>query len=462
MKITIASIAILFTLSLSCLVFGFGFKGTFFSIDPDVVYVANAISFIQTQQIHYTDHPGTPAIILISAALAPVRIYTKIILHINFVDWAFNHYDFLIFYVRIIFTGLFALSTYIFLYSINYKKFSWAKTILTLLILSSFSAFLRLSVSISPESILYLTTSIWIWIYESKIRLRNFLLGLIAGLAFATKFTGLFLVIASVLTGGVYSLIGTVVGFFAGIFPVLSKYNSLISWTLSLAKGTGVHGGGSQTIFDLGVYFESFKSLIYQEPGLIIMFILFLFKKRSKVGLVIIFGILLFAKFPLSYYQTSNFLLLAYIFMSTYPEYSKIVKSCILTIFLFLGILNISGYLLNIDKQVSGTSNLEMYIANHPAKIATYWAWGRTKDFSLLWARTWAGGLYKGHTEGAKLFDFDPNSNEDIFEKCWDKIYLLDQLISDFNNKYENKYRYFVTSIPDSGNMNLIESDHCI
>jgi hypothetical protein len=77
-----------------------GLDRVFYSIDPDVVYTANALLYIKSGFVSYFDHPGTPAIVLISYFLIPFRAYAKFVQHTPFVSWIFGNYALTFFYLR--------------------------------------------------------------------------------------------------------------------------------------------------------------------------------------------------------------------------------------------------------------------------------------------------------------------------------------------------------------------------
>ena len=73
----------------------------FFAIDPDAMYMGNALSFIKSHQIAYLDHPGTPSILSIVLFLFPLQIISKFIYHQNSIIWIYSHLSSVYIYIRI-------------------------------------------------------------------------------------------------------------------------------------------------------------------------------------------------------------------------------------------------------------------------------------------------------------------------------------------------------------------------
>ena len=91
----------------------FGTDGVFFSIDPDVVYVSNALSNIKYSVIGFYDHPGIPASSLLTLFLLPFRFYAKFISHENFFQFFVNNYSYEFVYLRVLQDLVFSLGIFI-------------------------------------------------------------------------------------------------------------------------------------------------------------------------------------------------------------------------------------------------------------------------------------------------------------------------------------------------------------
>jgi len=90
----------LITLIFSVLPFTLGPSSPFFTIDQEVVYVTNALSYVVRKQIPFYDHPGTPGILLLSASFTPLRLWAKYFIHTPFIDWSIKNFTFLMYYSR--------------------------------------------------------------------------------------------------------------------------------------------------------------------------------------------------------------------------------------------------------------------------------------------------------------------------------------------------------------------------
>jgi hypothetical protein len=139
-----------------------GRQVSFFSLDPDAMYVGNALSYFKDQKIYYIDHPGTPAIILLAITLVPLKIYAQFTSHQQFTFWAIEHQDILYFYLRIT-QGMIASGALFIYLSVIYKA---TKSLLAQVVawsaLFSFSFFPYLFSIISGEATNFLIISIWL------------------------------------------------------------------------------------------------------------------------------------------------------------------------------------------------------------------------------------------------------------------------------------------------------------
>src|SRR3989344_6345492 len=121
-----------------------GLAGVFYSTDPEVMYVGNALSYIKAHQIQYIDHPGTPSILALAYWLWPLRIYAKLVAQTPFILWSLEHYDLIFFYLRLWQGIVFCLGIFLFLKAINSITDSKLVVILAWIVLLLFSPILRL------------------------------------------------------------------------------------------------------------------------------------------------------------------------------------------------------------------------------------------------------------------------------------------------------------------------------
>lgn len=322
----------------------YGINKTFFyGIDPDVVYTTNALLYTKAKIITYMDHPGTPSIVLLSLYFTPLRLIAKYILHQNFIDWSFYNYAFLTYYLRIFQLITVGVALYIFLSSIRKFTKSIMLTIIAFCLLFSIGG-VTSALLIIPENLSCFLTAVWLSVLVIFLRKRgyfqNVILAGIAGLAFANKFTSLFLVIISIflafyikksnvwqrvlmLGSNIFIAVGT---FILGVQPIWGGLKNVGKWGLSLFYHAGVHGTGTSSIFDWNTYLNSFFLLIRYNVVAFVFIVLtvisgiyLLIKRKIKASdpvILVLFtsftGVLIFAKYSLMHYQFVNIFLLIF------------------------------------------------------------------------------------------------------------------------------------------------------
>ena len=408
-----------------------GVKGVFFSIDPEVMYIGNALSYIKSGQIQYIDHPGTPSILAVGYLLWPFRIYAKLIDHVPFILWAFKHYAIVFLYLRVWQGILFTLGVWIFLKSVKAVVGSTMVVMMSLLSLLIYSPFLRLGSGVTPETLSFLLTSIWVWKLAKFLRSPEVslipVLGVISGLAVANKFTNLFLIAASIslplglrnlnlrqrLANSLIVLVAALFGFVIGTWSIRDKYKILFNWVYDLITSTGIHAGGEKAIFEWTSYRDSVISLHHQIPWLFLGIILTLSisivqKRLSTLVVIFAIGVLAFAKYPLTYYQLSNYTVLVFLLALLLSRMNKMILVAISMLLLPLVSSTINGYLTTTTLAMSRAKALEDYIIKHPAKKATLWEWGRAKDPALLLTTSsgWHGNMFADEMKDMKTSTF--------------------------------------------------------
>lgn len=464
-----------------------GIKGVFYSIDPEVMYVGNALSFIKIGQIQYIDHPGTPSILLVSLLLWPLRIFAKLISRTPFVLWAFEHYEIVFFYLRILFGGMFSFGVWIFLKAVRlitksmiFVFFAWAGLLI-------FTPTLRLGSGITPETVSFLLVAIWLW-YLAKF-LNNpdmdtiMALGILSGVALANKFTNLYVVMASLLLPNLIKSLNrrqkfvnlivvaimALSGFILGTWTIRDKYRFLFGWAIKLLTSTGIHAGGARVIFDWPSYWQSIITIHHQLPWfwvgiLIILATSFFQKKLLPLTVAFIVGVLTFAKYPLTYYQLSNYVVLVFIMSFLLSKFSKLMTLTLVIFMLPLVKGNVNDYFHSISDAMAKTEILERYIDANPAKKATLWEWGRAKTPALLLTMSpdWHGSIFAGEKERLNLpaYELFPIPKEKVFDLCWDQLYIQKVSIKEFMDRYPGK-SFNNIAIPGSDDMVLLTSNHC-
>lgn len=464
-----------------------GVNGVFFSIDPEVMYIGNALSYIKSGQIQYIDHPGTPSILAIGYLLWPFRIYAKLIDHIPFVLWAFKHYAVVFLYLRIWQGILFTLGVWIFLKSVKSVVGSASVVMMSLFLLLIYPPFLRLGSGVTPETLSFLFTSMWVWVLAKFLRKPEVslipVMGVISGLAVANKFTNLFLIAASMslplklknlnlrqrLTNSSIVLVASLFGFVIGTWSIRDKYRILFNWVSDLITSTGIHAGGEKAIFEWSSYRDSIIGLHHQIPWLFLGIILTLSisiaqKKLSTLVMIFTIGVLAFAKYPLTYYQLSNYTVLVFLLATSLARMNKVtpIAFCLLLLPLVNSMVN--EYLATTTLAMNKAKVLEDYIIKHPAQKAALWEWGRAKDPALLLTTSsgWHGSMFADEVRDLKIsmFELFPIPRDKVFDICWDQLYIQGVSVGSFMHKYPERI-FEKERIPGSDDMFLLTSSHC-
>lgn len=480
-----------------------GVRGVFYTVDPDVQYLSNSFSYIEKGTIQYDVHPGTPTIMLHAFVLWPVRIYAKIIEHQSFMTWTFNNVGWVYFYIRIFQTLWFGTAMGIFLLAIyNFSGSAWI-LLPTWLGLFTFTVFPYFGSTIVPETTSFFLVAVWLLIFtkvRSRITIRNILtLSIITGVAVANKFSNLILMPITIFLVGYIpemelrklfkymatSALMIILTFFVATWLIRRSYVGLWSWVSVLASTTGTHGGGDRSIFDLTAYLASSSSLVHREwwPVLIIILTLatlmgMIARKKIRindpiciVGCMAVIAAIVYAKFPLSHYQIANFALIVFVGSVVMSRLPRLVALIFLIALISPASKNLTNYGRTSLEMMSKASILENYVGRHPASKGTLWEWARNKDFSFLWSRDWAHGvfdkelsLYRPNllviTSDMDKIKINNRMLKEVFEVCWDKFYVQSVTAPAFLTKYAGRNLKY-TKIPDIEDVGLIESNHC-
>src|SRR3989344_5879678 len=434
-------------------------QGIFFGMDPDAVYVANALSYIKSHQIQFMGHPGTPTILLIAYSFTPLRLFAKYIIHQPFIDWAFLHYHAIFTYARLFQAPVFGVSVFIFLTAVHHLSRSRLAVIFAWVALMAFRPVPFLGSVIAPETLSVALVSLWLLGFSLFLTKRFsallLILSFLAGLAVANKTTNITLVLASltlcVLRFRRYPLFSKLVhlflnalivsiGFLGGIWPIHNTIIQILKLNFDFASHTGIHGGGSQTFIDFSLFLSNTRAFHQQGP------------------------------FNLFHYELANYLIFIFL-ISTYLA-THLKPSLIFFSLFILWYLPIStqSYFRGINIQVNQAVALESYIKDHPPKIATAWVWGLARDFAYIWARDWTGGLFDSQIKRYRpdllevksdfqKINLNKYDQKKVFDVCWDQLYLQQDLVPKFTALYPDRI-LTVGSIPNT-RMAVISSAHC-
>ena len=499
-KILIVVLAFLISfLTISPILKG-GTDKVFYAIDPDVVYAANAFLYAKSGYVSYFDHPGTPAIVLISFFLIPLRIYAKFVQHTPFISWVFNHYALTFFYLRVsqsvlLFTSLLILSVAM---RLLVKKM--APIFLLFLALLSFSSFYDIGATISADTFAFFIASVWLLLlshcFIRKDNLFLFLLALTAGIAFADRATNFFLLPASLAVVLIekngfrekilmtfFSVVIMVTGFVIGVSPTRTHLTTILKTIFGFASTTGIHMSGEKTLFSYKAFISSAATFFYRDTLATVIVIavtilaitcLFMrqksYKKIAFVVLIFSLGAVVFAKFPLLHYQIANYLVIVFCGAFIFARLPKRIVYLVMIILLFFVMPISKEYLTSKTMTLNQAGFLEQFAKDNPPKYASVWQWAPIKEYAYLWNRDYADGMFDTELSGlpVKIYELTPNlmkigvskyTDVNIFSTCWDELYVNKSSINSILNRYPELSKS-VQEIPGV-DMLLLRSSHC-
>jgi len=400
---------ILFLVAITFFIYGFpliifGIEKTFFiGIDPDVVYITNALLYTKYNIISYADHPGTPTIMLLYYLFFPLRFYAKYIVHQGFIQWSFDNYSFLTYYSRVFELLLTSLALFIYLKAVSYISKSRRIVIFIWLAASLFIG-LGFSVHVVPENLSFFLASVWLTIFiyfcKKKTYLSNALLVIISGFALANKFTTLFLLLTSLFLPVFIKklkidqkfvrvqfniLLGSL-SFYIGIRQALGRFTYIKNWAISLFIHSGGHGTGNKVIFDWATYWGSVKTLVTGLPVFsiflalsVVLFIYAIYKKHIKFNdpftylyTMAMLGITIFSKYSVIHYNLINISLVIFCtgyFLSKLK--TPILKYTTMVLLVFF-LINIKNNIINTNKFMK--TEKEETVEEVVASWTPYWS----------------------------------------------------------------------------------------
>jgi len=480
-------------------------KGIFFTTDPDVVYVTNALLYIRSHIVYYTDHPGTPLVLFTAFTYWPFRIYAKIIAHQPFIEWSFLNFSELIVYSRVVQAIVFGLSVSLFLKAVSYASKSKLSIIIGWLSLFIIGIFPYIGIRIYAESAMFLVISVWLLIYSYFEKHRSPLtiaaLSFVAGIGIAIKFNSIVLLIASLvmvfsldglkIRQRIYNLVLNVFvvssGFVIGTWPIRARYSNIFSRITKIIGRSGTysaHGAGTQNFLDVDSYLNSLAQFVSAEKYIVIAFLFvasacflrYFVKgkkehlKRFLLVLSTLLSSLFIIKYSITFYQLPNLIIFAYIFSVAGVKNNKILKLLIIIIFIPIVFGNLERYKDNIIQNIRAARQMEEKTDMYPTNEISLWDYKvPTEEFAYLWTRDYAGRLFDDQLRTyrpdiAKLnLNFESiktaKSQEEIFDVCWKRLFITERRAKEFLAKYKDKkFRYLPLVEKKYG---VIESNHC-
>lgn len=475
-------------------------SGAFFAVDPDVVYLSNALSYIKSHQIHYVDHPGTPTILWLATSLLPFRILAKFVFLTPFLAWFIAHVSQLYYYARLIQTLLLGFSVSLFLLAVYRSSASTLSILLAWLSLIIYQSFLNAGTALAPEALTLLFISLWVFLFQGFLKSfspsKVILLSLISGLATANKLSNLFVIFITLSLVLVFPRFSktqkflnlllnsffAVFGFILGTWPIHGNYPSLFKWVTRLVTFTGIHGGGTRGFFSLQTWFQSASALVQSNPEatLVISFLALVFirqlifdRSKNKFVLVVfggaLLGLLTFAKYPLSHYQFANYLLLVFSGSWLIKNFSKTIKTILVMALILPMFLVVTKYHFVITKTINQSVAIERYVQEHPSPHASIWEWGYSPNFALLWGRSWSGGSFDQELLAIRpdLLEIASPTHlrlnyydkKPFFEVCWDHLYVQKSSWPIFKNAHPT--RSFLVDEISGTDLFAVSSSHC-
>lgn len=460
------------------------FVGMFFSLDPDVMYVANSFLFLKTGNVYYFDQPGTPAVMMMSGALFLLSLYVKFFPNIPFILYSIDHFDLIFMFLRLVQSLVLFAALIISFNSLVKLTKTWISVLILSSLLLLLPPFYYLGVSISAEALSFLFVTLWlsavVGILTGGKKRGIYLIFFWAGLSVAVRATNFFLLPASLvflpvswknkLTDNIkevfVSCAVSVSGFALGIWPVLPKINLLLSNIFSFASATEIHGAGKRALFDFSAYFYSVRQLLHSNfeavVAVSIMSALFLtgilrkdriVKKISFLGFIFILGIMTFAKFPLAHYQTFNYYVVAFLsvflIIKMFQRYAFIIPA-VLLIFYVPSIFK--SYLASTTSLIRESAYVDKYVGINAASSINLWQWSRSKEFAIVWTRDYAPIVFDKSIGKMRYPIYELVGNykvrvsnveeKNLFDACWDNLFIQEGLLEDLILKYPGMGRY--------------------
>lgn len=482
-----------------------GLKGVFYNMDPEMALVGNSLSYIKYKIIGYRDHPGTPSIYFIYLSYIPLRIYTKYFEHTNFIVWSFDNLRFLFLYTRYLFVGLFSMSIFVFLQAIN--KITRQTFILLYAIMSLilFGFTQRLAGTLLTEGLTFFLISAWLLYFSTKLKSISYkntlVLSFLGGLAVSNKYNSFPIMLTSILLPFMFKLkisenikkvfiagLTGIFGFVIGTWPIRDSYEITLGQIFKVFLQSGnAHVDGETNFFNLKIYLTNIQTFynVERTTSLIIFFtivfilIFTIFRNKIKIRIdkpiyvlfFATFGSLLFIfKYPATYYHFPNVIL--FVYLSCYLiNKIKPIFVIFFVLLLFLPFMKqLNGYNQNFINNIEDSIIVENYIINNVTEKPTLWDYGPTGDFMQMWLRGWGSGIYSEQLKEKrpdllelksdyKTVFFDNEKYTDVFNACWDKLYIRDYRAQIFLDMYNDR-KFIATPIGKTGIWE-IKSTHC-
>ena len=467
-------------------------KNPFFDVDPEVMYISNAVANSDHHKFPFMGHPGTPYVLALSLSYAPLKFYAVHVSHQPFVEWYLANISSVFYYSRLIAALIFTLGLFTLLWGIKKSTGSSWLTFLFWLLLFQLPDMLQYGMRVMPETPTLLLVGIWLLLFFRFLKKPStniaVIMTFLSAYSVGLKYTNLGILTLSFCLGlyleytrsgfscllrrAFCLLIAGTAGYLAATWAIKSSYLVQLQWIYDLANHSDFYGSGNQTLFEWVVYRSS---LLYNLNGLKLPIILFTFtlgvvnlktssEKLNRRLLQITFAnilifFFLFAKFPKLHYQLPHLLITLALFTNQMKR--NLLITLPLAALLLWNLPKTVNTYWKVTDHIKKVQSLQVFIDQNPPKILTLWEWGYSRDFALLWGYWWSGEYYR-----SQLNKIYPHLGLDArFEHalelpfCWDQFYVQNVSLQQFKLLNQGSgFRY--QDIYDTG-MTLVSSNHC-
>ncbi len=250
------------------------------NLDPSYPYLINGLYIVKGISPGHTDHPGTPLQLLFSLV---DRISNLGCTSADIVQKVLTVPEFYLHVVHGILVLLIG-STSFLLALYVYRK---TKDILGALIAQVpslwFIWFMPVAANVSPEPFLISITNLYSLcliklFFDRPLQetISALLLGLVGGLGLAVKINFLPLLFIPIILlrfkDKLLFVLVVVISFVLWTLPIISRYDEMFAWFVTLATHPGIHGKGAAGLLDLRDYLAQSKDIVKSYPLFVLIF----------------------------------------------------------------------------------------------------------------------------------------------------------------------------------------------
>jgi|GEM_PF-990159 len=274
------------------------------NLDPEYVYLLNALNMAEFQQVKHIDHPGTPVQVLGAVTLRIVHGLTPSA-GSNLHEDVLKHPEFYLRAIDIVMVFLnMLMSWFLGLVCSRFTRSKWISMWMQITPFLSDIVLINGITRVSPEPLLLFSSMALlalIIIMLNSIDAGNstvlpVMFAAVTGFGIAVKITFLpMAVIPLVLFPGLRKkinyLIMVAVSFVLFTLPIIGQYGEFFKWIRRLTTHTGRYGTGETGIISLSSYFENMVKLLTGQPlfagvmvmSLIVLALVFWWSKAREI-----------------------------------------------------------------------------------------------------------------------------------------------------------------------------------